>query len=210
MKIGIIGSGHMGSALGRIWGRNGHDIMFSSRHPAELEGLARSTGSNAGYGTPQEAARFGDVILLSVPWGQAGDVLRTIVPLDGKVLIDCTNPLKKDLSGLELGQNTSAAEEVARRALGASVVKAFNTVFADVISSSSRMFGGHRATGFYCGDDHSAKAVVSKLIDETGLEPVDCGPLHSARYLEPMTGLLLELAAKEGMGTNMSITLLRR
>lgn len=210
MKIGIIGSGNVGSALGKIWGRNGHEIMFSSRHPENLKSLAESIGKNVCYGHPSEAVKFGDVVVLAVPWTQADNALKSAGPFGGKVLIDCTNPLKPDGSGLAVGYNTSAAEEVAKWARDARVVKAFNTTFAALMSSDSRMFGSMKPTGFYCGDDESAKAVVSNLIKDTGLEPLDVGPLMNARYIEPLAMLMIQLGFVKGMGTNIAFALLKR
>ncbi|MGD0954131.1 MAG: NADPH-dependent F420 reductase [Methanotrichaceae archaeon] len=210
MKIGIIGSGNVGSALGKIWANNGHEIMFSSRHPEKLKGLAVSIGKNACFGLPPEAARYGEVVVLSVPWTQAADALKSAGHLKGNVLIDCTNPLKPDMSGLAIGYTTSAAEEVARMAPEAKVVKAFNTTFAAVMHSPSRMFGSQKATGFYCGDDSSAKTIVSGLIKKTGLDPLDVGPLTCARYLEPLAMLAMQIAFVQGVGTEMALGLLRR
>jgi 8-hydroxy-5-deazaflavin:NADPH oxidoreductase len=110
MKIGIIGSGNVGGALGKIWASNDNEIMFSSRHPENLKGLAESIGKNACYGLPDEAANYGEVVVLSVPWTQAIDALKSVGSIiKGKVLIDCTNPLKPDMSGLAVGHTTSAA-----------------------------------------------------------------------------------------------------
>ncbi|NTV28031.1 MAG: NADPH-dependent F420 reductase [Methanothrix sp.] len=210
MKIGIIGSGNVGSALGKIWGKNGHEIRFSSRNPEKLRALAESIGKNASYGLPVEAAKFGEVIVLAVPWGQAENAIKSAGSLEGKILIDCTNPLKADYSGLAVGGTTSAAEEVARLAPGAKVIKAFHTTFAALMQSESRMFGSINPTGFYCGDDAAAKAVVANLIQETGLEPMDVGPLANARYLEPLAMLMINLGFAQKMGTNIAIKLLRR
>lgn len=210
MKIGIIGSGNVGSALGKIWAGNGNEIMFSSRHPEKLKGLVEPIGKNACYGFPAEAAKYGEVVVLSVPWTQALDALESAGSLSGKVLIDCTNPLKPDMSGLAVGHTTSAAEEVAKAAPGARVVKAFNTTFAAVMHSPSRTFGSQKATGFYCGDDSSAKTTVSGLIKETGLDPLDVGPLMCARYLEPLAMLAMQIAFVQGLGTEMALGLLRR
>lgn len=210
MRIGIIGSGNVGGALAKIWGRNGHDLMLSSRHPERLKGIAESIGKNACFGTPAEAAEFGDVVVLAVPWSEAVNAVESSGPLKGKILIDCTNPLASDGSGLAVGHTTSAAEEVAKAAGGARVVKAFNTTFAALMSSESRMFGGMRPTGFFCGDDAPAKSAVSELIKETGLEPLDVGPLAMARYLEPLGMLMISLGFVQKMGTNIAFRLLRR
>jgi 8-hydroxy-5-deazaflavin:NADPH oxidoreductase len=215
MKIGLIGSGNVGSTLGNIWGRTGHQVFFSSRRPEDLKGLAQSIGSNAHYGTPAEAVRFGDVVTLAVPWWEMKNALSSAGSLEGKVLIDCINPLRSDYSDLDVGFNTSGAEEVSKMATGARVVKAFNTVFADVVRSGSVTFDSQRATGFYCGDDDRAKAIVFELIRDVGLEPVDAGPLRNARYLEPMAMLLVKLRRRHGtvgtaIGPDIAYSLLRR
>jgi 8-hydroxy-5-deazaflavin:NADPH oxidoreductase len=210
MKIGIIGSGNVGSALGKIWAEKGHEVMFSSRHPEKSKALAQSVGNNASSGLPVEAVKFGDVVLLAVPWTQAENALRSAGSLDGKILIDCTNPLKPDFSGLAIGLTTSAGEEDAKIAKGARVVKAFNTTFAVLMASESRLFGEVSPTGFYCGGDAAAKAVVSDLIKDTGLEPVDAGPLEMARCLEPLAFLMMDLGFNQKMGTDIAFHLLKR
>ncbi|SRR6266404_4139998 len=126
----------------------------------------------------------------------------------GKILIDCTNPLKPDLSGLSIGQSTSAAEQIADLAKGARVVKAFNTTGAGNMANPK--FGPQDATMFICGDDGSAKATVVKLAEELGFEAVDAGPLLAARYLEPLAMLWIHLAFKMGWGTNFAFKILKR
>lgn len=209
MKIGIIGSGNMGSGLGKIWGKKGHEIIFSySRNQDKLKSLAASL-PNATAGTPAEAAQA-EVVLLSVRWSDVPDALKQAGPLNNKIIIDCTNPLKPDLSGLELGYTSSAAEEIVRMASGAKVVKAFNTAFAQVYEEQSRLFGSRRATMLYCGDNAEAKSVVAKLITDVGFDPIDCGPLSSARLLEPVAMLVITLGYGMKMGTNMALDLIRR
>lgn len=209
MKIGIIGSGNMGSGLGKIWAAKGHEVIFSySRSQEKLNSLAAAL-PKAKAGTPAEAARA-DVVLLSVRWSDVPDALKQAGSLNNKIVIDCTNPLKPDLSGLELGHTTSAAEEIARMAPGAKVVKAFNTAFAQVYDEQSRLFGSRRASMLYCGDDAEAKSVVVKLIRDIGFDPVDCGPLMSARLLEPVAMLVITLGYGMKMGTNMALDLIRR
>jgi len=145
-----------------------------------------------------------------VPWSQAENALKSAGSLNGKILIDCINPLKPDYSGLAVGLTTSAAEEDAKVAKGAKVVKAFNTTFAALMASESRMFGDTPPTGFYCGDDAAAKAVVSDLIRDTGLDPVDAGPLEMARCLEPLGFLMIDLGFNQKRGTNIAFRLLKR
>jgi len=209
MQIGIIGSGNMGSGLGRIWAAKGHDVIFSySRSQEKLNSLAAAL-PKAKAGTPAEAAQA-EVILLSVRWSDVPDALKQAGSLNNKIVIDCTNPLKPDLSGLDLGYTSSAAEEIARMAPGAKVVKAFNTAFAQVYEEKSRLFGSRRASMFYCGDDAEAKSVVAKLITDVGFDPVDCGPLTAARLLEPVAMLVITLGYGMKMGTNMALNLIRR
>lgn len=209
MKIGIIGSGNMGSGLGKIWAMKGHEVIFSfSRSQEKLNSLAASA-PNAKAGTPAEAAQA-EVILFSVRWPEVPEALKQAGPLAGRIVIDCTNPLKPDLSGLEIGHTTSAAEEIERMAPGAKIVKAFNTAFAQVYEERSRLFGSRKASMLYCGDDAEAKSVVAKLISDVGFDPIDCGPLTAARLLEPVAMLVITLGYGMKMGTNMALNLIRR
>ncbi len=209
MKIGIIGSGNMGSGLGKIWAKKGHQVIFSySRSRNKLDSLAASV-EHAASGTPAEAAQS-DAVLLAARWADVPDALRQAGQLNGKILIDCTNPLNADLSGLTLGHTTSGAEEIAAMAPGARVVKAFNTAFAQVYHEENRLFGSRRVSMFYCGDDTEAKSEVSKLILDVGFDPVDCGPLAAARNLEPLAMLVISLAYGQGRGTNFTVSLIGR
>jgi len=210
MNIGIIGSGNVGSGLGKIWVQKGHNVMFSfSRNQEKLKALA-VTDQNSSAGSPAEAVQHSEVLLLSVRWETVAEALKAAGPLQEKILIDCTNPLKPDLSELVLSHATSAAEEIAKMAPGAKVVKAFNSVFAAIYHSESRLFGSRMPTMFYCGDDDGAKTTVARLIRETGFEPIDAGPLRSARYLEPLAMLMIQLGYGQGMGTNIALSLIRR
>jgi len=210
MNIGIIGSGNIGSGLGKIWVQKSHKVIFSfSRNQEKLKTLA-VTGQNSSSGSPAEAVQHSEVLLLSVRWENVVEALKAAGPLKDKILIDCTNPLKPGLSELAIGHATSAAEEIAKMAPGAKVVKAFNSVFADIYHSESRLFGSRMPTMFYCGDDDGAKTTVARLIRETGFEPIDAGPLKSARYLEPLAMLMIQLGYGQGMGTNIALNLVRR
>src|SRR5262245_20126681 len=132
------------------WAGRGHQVLFSySRDAKKLAGLAVSAGPNARAGSPAESAQVGEVAVPAVPWPAVDDALRAAGSLAGKILIDCTNPLKRDLSGLEIGHSTSAAEEIARRVSGARVVKAFNSIGA--ANMANPVFGSQRATMFFCG-----------------------------------------------------------
>lgn len=209
MKIGIIGAGNMGSGLGKFWAQNGHQLMFSySRDPAKLEKIAQSIGDNATVGTPAEAAQFGDVVLLSVPYGAIGDALQAAGSLDGKILFSCVNALLPDMSGLAVGTATSAAEEIAKLAPGARVVEAL-PLFAEVLNSPSQRFDDLTATIFYTGDDAEAKQIVADLLSEIDVDVVDAGSLKNSRYVEPAMFLLVQLAYGQQLG-QVAFKLLKR
>src|ERR1700741_1618051 len=132
MNIGIVGSGKMGAGLGRLWAKHGHHVMFSyTRRPENLESLVREIGSHARSGTPRDAVGFADVLLLAVPWEEVKDALSTAGAMSGKTLISCVNPFGP--RGLEVGLNTSAAEEISRFVPDAAVVEAFNIIFANIL-----------------------------------------------------------------------------
>ena len=209
MNIGILGSGNVGSTLGKAWAKRGHRILFSySRDPKKLESLATSAGPNTRAGTPAEAVQFGEVILFAPPWPAVDHALKAAGPLAGKILIDCTNPLTQDLSGLEIGHTTSAAEEIAKKTPGARVVKAFNMIGAENMANPH--FGAEQATMLICGDDAAAKTVIARLTEELGFEAADAGPLRAARLLEPLAMLWIHLAYAQRMGTGIGFKLLRR
>lgn len=210
MNIGIIGPGKIGSGLGKIWAQKGHHITFCYSRDAEKLKRMAAIVPNAASSDIQEAVRKSEVILLSVVWEAVEEALKSAGGMDGKIVIDCTNPIKKDLSDLAVGHVTSAAEEIAKRIPGARVVKAFNTVFADVYHSDSRLFGTRKPTMFYCGDDNEAKQIVSKLIIDAGFESCDAGALKNARYLEPLAMLMIQLGYGQDMGTNIALNLINR
>jgi 8-hydroxy-5-deazaflavin:NADPH oxidoreductase len=210
MKIGILGAGNVGAALARVWVSKKHDVVFGVSDPkgdrvkkalASLDGKGRA-------GTNAEAAAFGEVLALAVPWPAAKDAIAKCGNLAGKILVDCTNPLSADFKSLAIGHSTSAAEQVAEWARGAKVVKAFNTIGAGNFGNAD--FSGQRADGFYCGDDAGAKNTVKTLIEDAGMNPVDVGPLRNARLIEPLAMLWIDLAYNQGWGPNHAFKLLRR
>ncbi len=208
MKIGIIGTGRLGSALGKIWAEKGHTIMFGSRDPQKAKKLANSIGSNASGGTYEETAKFGDVIILAVPWSGAKESIKTAGDLDGKIIVDSTTTAAPHLGGPLIGRTPSAAEKVAKWAVGAKVIKAIHTI--GVESLNKLQFGTQQASLFICGDDLDAKSKVKQLGRDLGFEVIDAGPLTNARLTEPLAMLWIELAYKQGMGTDIAFKLLRR
>jgi 8-hydroxy-5-deazaflavin:NADPH oxidoreductase len=214
MKIGVLGAGNVGGTLGSGWARKGHQVTFGVTDPGadKVKSLLASAGTNAHAASLSEAAATSEVVALAVPWEAAQEVVQKAGKLSGKILIDATNPLimsPQGLSqGLVLGHSTSAGEQVARWATGARVVKAFNTTGAGNMANSD--YAGQKLTMFLCGDDGQSKGVVAKLSQELGFEPLDCGPLRSARLLEPVAMLWIHLALGQGMGTNFGFTVLKR
>lgn len=209
MKIGILGSGNVGGTLGRRMAQAGHSVVFASRTPesAEMAELVASAGPNARAALAAEAVAVSDVIVLATPWAATKSIVESVT-LEGKLVIDVTNPLLPRLEGLEFGNLTSGAEQVAAWAAGATVVKAFNTV-GDNIMANPR-FGDQAATLFYCGDDAAAKATVRELVTELGFSAQDAGPLRQARVLEPFALLWISLAVFHGYGREIGFSLLRR
>jgi predicted dinucleotide-binding enzyme len=191
MKIAIIGKGHVGGALAKGFTKAGHEIKFGHRDPKE---------------PVKAAASWGEVIILAVPYGEAKNAAAAIgSAADGKPLIDVMNPLSQ--SGLAVGFTTSAGEETQILLPRARVVKAFNTVFA--VNMPTGSVGREKLTAFLAGDDAGAKEIVAKLASDIGFEPLDCGPIRSARFLEPMTALLIHLAFEQGKGTGMGFKLVK-
>jgi 8-hydroxy-5-deazaflavin:NADPH oxidoreductase len=210
MKVGVLGAGVMGAALGKYLAGLGRAVMFGSRTPEKARGLPRLSGFRNEVGTYREAVAYGDLIVLATRWAHTREVVEESGPFYGKILLDCTNPETPDARGLVLGHTTSGAEEVAKWARGARVVKAFNHVYAELLDAGPRFYGGS-ATVFYCGDDAEAKACVARLAEEGGFDPVDAGPLRNARYLEPAAQLMVQLVRVQAMGpSDVALKLLRR
>lgn len=214
MNIGIIGAGNMGSALGKIWAAHGHSVLFSfSRDRQKLESIAQEAGANAKAGTPEEAAQFGEVILIAVPWTQLEKAIEAAGSLDGKIIITCVSPNQPDFNGETTGIKTaapiSAAERIAELAPGAKVVEAFNLTFAEILMSDTR-FGSDRPSLFYCTDDEEAKKIVAKLITESGYEAINAGTLRVARSLEALATAWVQMAAVSHLFPNVALKVLRR
>ena len=206
MRIGILGSGLMGAKLGTIFARAGHDVVFSySRSRKKLEKLARDAGPTARAGSPAEAAQEADAVLLAVHWSRVDDVLKQAGDLDGTVVITCSLPMTADDTGLTVAHTSSGAEELARKAPKAQVVSAFGTVPSEVLFSVfDRRRRKNRPSLLYSGDDSKAKRVAAKLIGDAGFEPVDAGPLRIARYTEPFTLAVAQLAYEGDRGPALS------
>jgi NADPH-dependent F420 reductase len=214
MKIAVIGAGNVGGTLGKRWAKAGHEVAFGARNPAEakLAALVRESGPKARAASVPDAVRHADVVALTVPWQNVQEALRAAGDLRGRILIDATNPVLPTPEGLRqglvIGHTTSAAEEIARWAPGARVIKAFNTT--GFPNMADPRYGSQGLSMLLCGDDMEAKKAVSDLARQLGFEPVDVGPLRSARYLEAMAMLWIEMALLQGFGTNFGFQVVKR
>jgi len=207
MNLGIIGAGSVGGTLGRRFAQLGHSVAFGSRRPDSPEMAELARQPNARVVSPYEAAQSAEALILATPWPNTAEALRGLGNLTGKIVLDCINPLKPDLSGMALANTTSGAEQVAEWAPGARVVKIFNTVGFGVMANPA--FGSESATMFYCGDDGAAKDVARDLAAQLGFDPVDAGPLARARLLEPFALLWISLAIG-GQGREIAFRLMHR
>ena len=199
MRIGILGSGLMGSKLGTIFARAGHDVTFSYSHDRKkLERLAKRAGGMAG--TPDEAAKGADAVLLAVHWSRVDDVLKQAGGLSRKLVLSCTLPMSKDDTRLVVGHDKSGAEALAAKVPSAYVVSVFSTAPSEVLFA---VFAARRRKTrpdlVFCGDNKSAKKKAARLIRDVGFNPVDLGELSMARYVEPFSLLAAEIAY-EGKG----------
>src|SRR2546422_667907 len=166
MKVGILGSGLMGGKLGTIFARAGHDVVFSyARSEQKLKRLARAAKGNARAGTPADAAREADALLLAVHWSRCDDVLSQAGDVSGKVIVSCSLPMNADDTGLVIAHTSSGAEELAKKVPKARVVSAFGTVPSEVLFGVfAARKKARRPSLVYCGDDASSKKIAAQLI----------------------------------------------
>jgi len=194
LKIGIIGAGHIGGTLAALWVKAGHEVLLSSRHPAQLQGLARSLGPRAHVGTPREAALFGGVVLVSVPYGalpQLGEDLRA--ELAGKVVLDTCNPYPERDGPMAVEARASGTGVASAQFLpGARLVRAFNAINAGALKSEAHRAGEPIAIPL-AGDDPQALEVAQRLVRDAGFAPVVVGPLARAREFDVGTAVYTRL-----------------
>ena len=210
MDIAILGAGRVAGALGPRWAEKGHRIIFGVPDPTKetVRSVVEQCGARGSAMTVQDAAAASRVILLAIPWEVTQEVLQSIGPLEGKILIDCINPILPDFSGLEPEAVPSAAERIISWAPEAKVVKAFNTL-SDATMANPH-YDGQQATMFYCGDDDQAKSVVRQLAEDLELDPVDSGPMKNASYLESLAMLYIHLAIFGGWGAQCAFRFVKR
>jgi hypothetical protein len=208
MTISIIGAGNVGQALAQAFAGRGESVFLGVPEPDKYRSVVQALGERARIGTVDEAIAASDVVILAVPYGAADSIARSVADWQGRILVDATNPLAPGLAGLSVGTTTSGAEEIAKVAKGARVVKAFNTTGAENMADS-RYPGG---TVFMpvCGDDAEARARVIALATLIGFDAADCGDLRAARYLEPFAMTWIHMAIKLGHGRRFAFARLRR
>jgi predicted dinucleotide-binding enzyme len=196
----------MGGKLGTLFARAGHEVVFSyARGRQKLEQLAREARGRARAGTPGEAARDADALLLAVHWSRVDEVLQQAGELEGKVIVSCSLPMNESDTALVVGVSSSGAEELAKKARSARVVAAFGTVPSEVLFSVfAARRKARRPSLVYCGDHQDAKDLAAALIRDVGFDPVDAGPLRIARYTEPFALLIAQLAYESGAGPQLA------
>ncbi len=209
MKITVIGAGNMGTAFVKQLTRAGHQVSVTARDAAKAAQVAAAhPGARA---VPAAgAAEDADAVVLATGYADAVAALRSAGKLDGKVVVDITNPLTADYMGLTIGHSTSAAEEIAKAVPGAEVVKAFNTVFAQVLADGADFGNGRKVEVFVASDSERAKQTARAIAESIGFAVVDAGPLRNARYLEPLAGLNIYFGYGAGLGTGIAPVWIRR
>jgi len=206
MKVAIIGAGKLGTSIARLLSKTHDVVMCFSTNQNKLIETAAELG--VGWATPKDAVQDARVAALTVPWSAIRTALAQAGQMDGKVLWDCTNPMNPDKTGLLVGTDCSAGETVAGIVPRALVVKAIPP-FAELLEQPPEASGKMRSSVFICGDNAEAKTTVSALVSELGADPVDAGPLTSARFTEPLGMLLVRLAYAQGFGGRIGTALVR-
>lgn len=188
MNIGIIGSGNVGSTLGELWAKAGHQVMFSfSRHPERLQTLAKRIGSNATSGTPAEAANFADVVLFAPNFWLVQEAIAQAGSLAGKIVIDTTNPYRWGEHGgivRMISETVSGAETIQKLMPGARLVKAYSSFQPRTLQQSAECSPEQRLAVAIASDDEAAKATVAQLTEDSGGRPFDLGSLQNAKLME--------------------------
>ncbi|WP_047396910.1 NADPH-dependent F420 reductase [Chitinibacter sp. ZOR0017] len=208
MSISILGAGNVGMALAKALTQRGETVIFGVPEPEKYTAAVAALGPLAQVQSNGAAIAASELIILAIPANAVAAVAQSVPDWQGKILVDATNPLAPGLAGLTIGTHTSGAEELAKLAKGARVIKAFNTTGAENMADS------HYPHGLpwmpVCGDDAEARQRVLALATQLGFDAVDCGDLQAARYLEPFAMTWIHLALKLGQGRNFAFARLQR
>ncbi|WP_139229376.1 NADPH-dependent F420 reductase [Cohaesibacter marisflavi] len=202
MQVAILGAGSMGSGLASLIATAGHEVTIGARDIAKAVSAAEAVGPSVNGGGIAAASQSADIIILALPYGAVPVVLKEAGDLTGKVVIDITNPITEDFKGLTVGHTSSAAEEIQKLIPSASVVKAFNTIFAALLPSEARPNATLQV--FVASDEDGAKQTVTELARSIGFEPVDAGPLSNARFLEPIGEMNIHFGFFLGRGPTVA------
>jgi len=209
MRIAVIGAGNVGRTLARRWIEVGHEVRLGVRDPgSERARAAIDEVPGARLGAPAEVIGDAEVVVMATPWSATREAVTSLGDLEGRILVDVTNPLRPDLSGLEVFGDDSGGRSIQRWAPTARVVKAFNTVGFPVMADPT--FGASRAVMLVSGDDPAARGVVKALADDIGFEGVEYGGIDRAGLLEHLALLWITRAFADGAGPGFAFSLLER
>ncbi len=209
MKITVIGAGNMGSAFVKQLTRAGHQVSVTARDAVKAAKVA-AEHPGAKAVAVAGSAQGADAIVVATAYADAAIALRAAGVQPGQTVIDITNPLTADYTGLTIGHSTSAAEEIAKAVPGAEVVKAFNTLFAQVLGEGADFGQGQKASVFIASDSERARQTTRAIAESMGFAVVDAGGLKNARYLEPLAGLNIYFGYGAGQGTAIAPTWIRK
>jgi predicted dinucleotide-binding enzyme len=209
MKVLVLGAGNMGAGFVKQLAKAGHQVSVTARNLEKAQALAAANPGVQAVAAANAAAAA-DVIVLATGYADAVTALQSLGSLAGKTVIDITNPLTADYMGLTLGHSTSAAEEIAKAVPGANLVKAFNTVFAQVLAEGPSFGNGQTVSVFVASDSEAAKQTAVALAQSMGFATADAGGLKNARYLEPLAGLNIYLGYGAGQGTSIAPAWIKR
>ncbi|MDG3039769.1 NADPH-dependent F420 reductase [Roseicyclus marinus] len=200
MHIAILGTGALGGAVARGLAGKGHDLILGVRDPQAETARKLASDTGAAIAAAADAAQASELVILALPWAATEEVLPTLGPLDGKIVIDATNPLGRTPQGLGLtiGFTNSGGEKVQGWLPGARVVKTLNQVGAEVVADAARL--PHRPAMLMAGDDAAAKLAVAEILEDLGFDPLDAGRLVQARLLEPFGMVWINQAMLRGKG----------
>lgn len=203
MKITVIGTGNMGSGFANQLSKAGHTVRIAGRDLAKAKALADQYPNVNAYAA-SEALGDSDAVIIATAYEDAVPALHGLGDLNGKVVIDITNPLSASYMSLTIGHSSSAAEEIAKAVPQAHIVKAFNTLFAQVLADGPEFADNQRGTVFVAADNERAKQTTMALAQSMGWNTTDAGGLINARYLEPLAGFNIYLGYGAGMGTSIA------
>ena len=207
MRIAIIGAGSVGGTLGKAWLKRGYDVLWGIRNPADPKYADLPKDR---IKSPTEAVEAADVVVIATPWSETERAMKSLsVSLANKIVIDCTNPLGIGPDGLQLvlGFETSAAEQIANWAPAAFVFKTLNTTGSDNMANAASY--PIKPLMLIAGDNADKKPIVTDLVSSLGFDPVDAGPLKSARLLEPFAMVWIDQAIKRGRGRDFAFALVK-